>query len=225
MATEYRQEWRQIQQSSAVRFLVLRCGCCLNKSFPTEKEFIVTTKVLFVVGSLRKNAFNLQLAQQVADLVKDRAEVEFLDYADLPLVNQDIEFPAPASVAAVRQKVVEANGVWFFSPEYNGSYTGALKNLVDWLSRPMEANNPEALKAIRGKKVTMSGAAGGSKALNSLDKLDQLLKFIAAEVAPVEATGIQISMDSVNSGTLELSEEDVANLRAQADGFLAFLQQ
>lgn len=185
----------------------------------------MTAKVLFVVGSLRKGGFNLQLAEKTAELLEERgAAVEFLDYADIPMMNQDIEFPAPAPVAAARQKVVDADGVWFFSPEYNGSYSGVLKNVVDWLSRPMEANDPEAPKALRGKKVTASGAAGGSKAANSLANLEKLLNFIACDVAETEMVGIQISMDSVNSGTLELSGEDVAKLQAQADAFLAFLQ-
>ena len=43
----------------------------------------------------------------------------------------------PGPVARVRREVVGSDGVWFFTPEYNYSYPGLLKNLLDWLSRPL----------------------------------------------------------------------------------------
>lgn len=76
-------------------------------------------KVLLVVGSLRKNSFNRQLAQEIEKLINDRAEVSYLSYSDLPYMNQDIEFPAPKEVERVRREVESADGVWFITPEYN----------------------------------------------------------------------------------------------------------
>ncbi|MGN1219778.1 MAG: NADPH-dependent FMN reductase, partial [Candidatus Cryptobacteroides sp.] len=58
---------------------------------------------------------------------------EYLDYSALPMMDQDIEFPAPDEVSKVREKVAEADALWIFSPEYNYSYPGHLKNLIDWL--------------------------------------------------------------------------------------------
>ena len=89
-------------------------------------------KLVFIVGSLRRGSFNRVLADYVAGKVADRADVEFLDYADVPFVNQDIEFPAPGSVTRVRKAVESADGVWIFTPEYNFS---------DWLSRPLVAGD------------------------------------------------------------------------------------
>lgn len=60
--------------------------------------------------------------------------VEFLNYRDVPLLEQDTEFPAPQSVKDVREQVGKADAVWVVSPEYNGSYPAVLKNLLDWLS-------------------------------------------------------------------------------------------
>ena len=93
-------------------------------------------KVLLIVGSLRKESFNLQLAQLAAEMLKDKTQVSILHYADLPFMNPDIEFPTPESVARVRQEVLAADGIWIFSPEYNYQIPGVLKNLLDWLSRP-----------------------------------------------------------------------------------------
>ena len=56
-------------------------------------------KVLMIVGSLRKDSFNLQLARIAEGMLKGQAEVSYLHYADLPFMNQDIEFPAPERTA------------------------------------------------------------------------------------------------------------------------------
>ena len=106
--------------------------------------------VLMIVGSLRKDSFNHQLARQVEAMLAGKAEVSFLQFADLPFMNQDIEFPAPESVARVRQAVQKADGIWIFSPEYNYQIPGVLKNLLDWLSRPLAPNDWERGSAVKG---------------------------------------------------------------------------
>ena len=95
------------------------------------------TKIVAIVGSLRKDSYNRQLALIAKDVIGDRADFELLDYADVPLMNQDIEYPAPEAVKRVRDAVKTADGVWFFTPEYNHFFSGVLKNLIDWLSRPI----------------------------------------------------------------------------------------
>ena len=52
-------------------------------------------KILFIIGSLRKESFNKKLAEEVEQMLARHATVEYLDYSDVPLMNQDIEFPAP----------------------------------------------------------------------------------------------------------------------------------
>ncbi|WMC92070.1 NADPH-dependent FMN reductase [Kineothrix sp. MB12-C1] len=94
-------------------------------------------KIVAIVGSLRKNSYNLQLAKLTKEIIGERAELEILDYTDVPYMNEDIEYPAPKSVARVREVIKAADAVWFFTPEYNHSYPGVLKNLIDWLSRPI----------------------------------------------------------------------------------------
>ena len=96
-------------------------------------------KIAAVVGSLRKASLNRQLAEAAAALCGDELVFEILDYQDLPFMNEDIEFPAPAAVQRLRAQLQEADGIWFFSPEYNHGISGVLKNFLDWMSRPDEA--------------------------------------------------------------------------------------
>lgn len=63
--------------------------------------------ILFIVGSFRKGSFNGQVAKLAEGFIGDRATVSYLDYSDVPFINQDEEFPAPAAVARLRQTVAD----------------------------------------------------------------------------------------------------------------------
>ena len=67
-------------------------------------------KIVAIVGSLRKDSYNRQLAMIAKDVVGDRADFELLDYTDVPLMNQDIEYPAPDAVCRVREQIKSADG-------------------------------------------------------------------------------------------------------------------
>ena len=110
-------------------------------------------KILFIIGSLRAKSFNRQLANEAKTIIGQRAEVSELDYSDLPLLNQDIEQPEPAAVARIRKAVSEADALWIFTPEYNFSYPGHLKNLLDWLSRPVVPMDYATPTCINGKRA------------------------------------------------------------------------
>ena len=180
-------------------------------------------KILFIVGSLRKNSFNLRLAHQAASLLEGKAEVTFLDYTQLPFMNQDIEFPAPEPVDRVRRQVAASDGVWIFSPEYNHSYPGHLKNLLDWLSRPLVKNDPQRLSSLTGKKLCLSGAAGKSAASSCMDKLTELLDLARAVVMKEPRFGVSLPFQSFVDDSFSLTEDQIADLRKQAEAFLSFI--
>lgn len=74
-------------------------------------------RILMIVGSLREQSFNRQLAREVIRIIGNRAEVEELDWHDVPLMNQDIEWPTPEAVQRARDAVTRADVLWFCSPE------------------------------------------------------------------------------------------------------------
>lgn len=177
-------------------------------------------KVLMIVGSLRKTSFNLQLAQVIQGMLEDRVHVSFLEYADIPFMNQDIEFPVPESVARVRQAVQEADGIWIVSPEYNYQIPGVLKNLLDWLSRPLAPNNWQRGSAVKEKVVTISGAAGKSGAAGVRKNLSTLLEVMSMKLVAGMGTGISLNAEAFQSGVLALSQEHRAAIRDQISLFL-----
>ncbi|OZG57399.1 flavin reductase [Bifidobacterium tissieri] len=181
-------------------------------------------KILFIVGSLHKDGFNKQLADEAKVLIGDRAEVEFLDYTNVPFFSQDIEYPAPDSVSAVRRDVVLADGVWIFSPEYNYSYPGVLKNLLDWLSRPLEPFPAESSSVLPGKKVALSSVAGQSAGAGTRAKLTEVLNFGKVDLLG-DQLGVTLAPEAWGTGKLGLSEDDRKALAAQVDAFLKFIAE
>ncbi|MDY5930708.1 MAG: NADPH-dependent FMN reductase [Candidatus Ornithospirochaeta sp.] len=180
-------------------------------------------KVLFAVGSLRKASFNRQLAEIASSMISDRVEAVFLDYQDVPFMNQDIEFPVPDAVERVREEVRNADAIWFFAPEYNYSYPGVLKNLLDWLSRPQVPGGRKDESAIAGKAVTVSSAAGRSAGAGTRSNLNMLFKSIHAKAIDLDETGVSLSKESFETGKLILSDNEKDCLKAQAEALLGFL--
>jgi len=179
-------------------------------------------KILFVVGSLRAGSFNWQLALEAEKMIGGRAEVTYLDYAALPLMNQDLESPELEAVARLRAAVKEADGIWVFTPEYNFSYPGHVKNLFDWLSRPVVPGDYETPTVINGKKVALSGAGGKMATAKCREKLTELLTFIKADVME-QQTGIVLNVEAWTEGRMILSDEQKSALKAQVEAFLAFV--
>ena len=181
-------------------------------------------KILFVVGSLREGSFNRQLAREAEQMIGARAAVTYLDYKDVPLINQDIEFPEPEAVARLRAAVGEADALWVFTPEYNFSYPGHVKNLLDWLSRPVVPGDYATPTVINGKKVALAGAGGKMATGKCREKLGELLTFINADVKTEPQTGVALNAEAWTEGRMILTDDQLASLSRQADAFLDYIQ-
>ena len=181
-------------------------------------------KILAIVGSLRKGSLNRQLAMAAREIIGDRADFEILDYSDVPFMNEDIEFPAPESVRRVREAVKSADGIWFFTPEYNHFFSGVLKNLIDWLSRPAEGENSNVLN---GKPATISGVSLGMSGTGiAQDHLVTLISFLNMDVMNVPRTAIPYAGQHMdNDGKLVLPEDSYSFLKSQADSFIDFIRK
>ena len=173
-------------------------------------------KILFIIGSLRAKSFNRQVANVAKEMIGNRAEVQELYYSDLPLLNQDVEQPEPAVVARIRKAVSEADALWIFTPEYNMSYPGHLKNLLDWMSRPVKPMDYGTPTCINGKRVAISGAGGKAATANCREKLTELLTFMKAEVLP-EQVGIAVPGEAWGTDVLVLTDEQKEELKALAE--------
>jgi len=94
-------------------------------------------RILGVCGSLRKASYNMAALRACNELMPEGMSMKIAQIGDLPLFNQDVfDAGMPEAAKRFRAEVAEADGVLIASPEYNFSLSAALKNAIDWASRP-----------------------------------------------------------------------------------------
>jgi len=111
--------------------------------------------IAVVVGSLRKDSFNQKLATAMQKLFPADFSFTQVRIGDLPLYNQDDDSSPAAQVTRLKNEISAAQGVLFFTPEYNRSIPGVLKNAIDHASRPYGKS------AWNGKPAGVVGASVG----------------------------------------------------------------
>jgi chromate reductase len=115
-------------------------------------------RVLGISGSLRRDSFNTALLRAAAERLPGGVEfVAFERLAEIPAYDADLEEGAetPAAVADLRAEMRAADAVLVSTPEYNSSIPGALKNALDWASRPAGES------ALMGTPAAVIGASTG----------------------------------------------------------------
>ena len=182
----------------------------------------MSKKVLFIVGSLREGSFNHQMALEAEKVLAGKAEVSYLDYSAIPLFNQELEVPTLPAVAAAREAVLAADAIWIFSPVYNFSIPGTVKNLLDWLSRALDLSETRGSSALQDKIVTVSSVANaGHEQLFAIYK--DLLPFIRTQVVG-EFTAARINDSAWVDGKLVLEDSVATSLNQQAKDLVQAIQ-
>jgi chromate reductase len=135
-------------------------------------------RVLGISGSLRRGSHNLALLRAAAAHLPPNAEFEkFGDLALIPAYNEDLDSDAPLAVRSLRSAIAASDAVIIATPEYNSSVPGALKNALDWASRPFPDN------CLRGKPLCVIGASTGLfGAVWAQAELRKILTTIGANV-------------------------------------------
>lgn len=101
---------------------------------------MIKYQIAIVVGSLRKDSFNRQLANAIVKLAPPEFSFKEVQINDLPLYNQDDDANQAKSVKRLKEEINGAQGILFVTPEYNRSMPGVLKNAIDHASRPYGQN-------------------------------------------------------------------------------------
>lgn len=148
-------------------------------------------RILAFAGSARRQSLNRAVLQVAAEGARRAgAEVTLIDLRDYPLPIYDGDLEAdegfPDNVRRLRDLMLEHQGFLIASPEYNGSISPLLKNVIDWCSRPVDGQ--DGLAPYKNKvAVLMSASPGGFGGLRALPHLRTVLSNMGAIVLPDQA--------------------------------------
>lgn len=117
---------------------------------------MTTYRIGYLIGSLSSTSINRRLSKALIKLAPSTLEFFEIGIGELPLFSPDHERNLPAPVVALKQAIASADGIMFISPEYNRSIPGALKNAIDWGSRPHGQNS------FARKPTAIIGASTGA---------------------------------------------------------------
>jgi chromate reductase len=174
-------------------------------------------RILAISGSLRRDSHNTGLLRAAAG--EAPADVELVPWHGLkeipPYDADDDVTPGPEAVERFRDLVREADAVLFATPEYNSSVPGALKNALDWASRPLATN------AFRNKPVAVIGSSAGMfGAVWAQAELRKVLGAMGARVAEVEVA-VGHAMDKFDAEGRLTDDATRVQLREAVDVLVA----
>ncbi len=133
-------------------------------------------KLLSIVGSLNSKSYNRLLLQAIREHVPEGVSVDEAQFGHIGHFNQDLEADFPKEATELKNLIRASDGVIIITPEYNRSIPGALKNAIDWTSRPSK-DNPWVRKPV----YVMSASTGNHVgAANAQNHLKQVLLYLDA---------------------------------------------
>jgi chromate reductase len=126
-------------------------------------------KVGYVIGSLARKSINRQLAHALVRLAPKELVMTEIAIGGLPLYSYDYDADFPASARTFKDAIAAVDAVLFVTPEYNRSIPGALKNAIDWASRPYGQNSlTRKPSAVIGASPGKIGTAVAQQHLRSI---------------------------------------------------------
>ena len=139
-------------------------------------------RILGIAGSIRRGSHNRRLLRAAGDALPSGADlVEWDGLAGLPAFDEDLETTPPEVVRDLLDEIAASDALLIATPEYNASLPGALKNALDWASRPFPDN------VLRDKPSAVIGASTGLfGAVWAQAEVRKVLKASGAHVVEVE---------------------------------------
>src|SRR3954452_7572120 len=126
-------------------------------------------KIGYFGGSLASTSINRVLSRALIRVAPEDLEFTEIGIGDLPLYSPDFDSDYPPEAVALKEAIRGSDAVLFVTPEYNRSIPGALKNAIDWASRPWGKNSFHHMPAaVIGASIGQIGTAVGQQSLRAV---------------------------------------------------------
>ena len=126
-------------------------------------------KVGYFVGSLSSTSINRVLSRALIRLAPENLDFDEIPIGNLPLYSPDFDPDYPPEAVALKESISHSDAVLFVTPEYNRSIPGALKNAIDWASRPWGKNSFHHIPAgVIGASIGAIGTAVSQQSLRAV---------------------------------------------------------
>src|SRR6476659_300309 len=133
------------------------------------KGAFMTYTVGYMIGSLSAVSINRILARALVRLAPPEWSMVEIPIGDLPLYNRDLDSDYPQEARALKDAIADVDAMLFVTPEYNRDIPGALKNAIDWASRPWGQNSfARKPSAVIGASPGKIGTAVAQQNLRSI---------------------------------------------------------
>jgi chromate reductase len=130
---------------------------------------MTTYNVGYFVGSLSSTSINRVLSRALIRLAPKELEFTEIPIGNLPLYSQDYDRSFPPEATAMKGAITRSDAILFVTPEYNRSIPGALKNAIDWASRPWGQNSFDNMPAaVIGASTGQIGTAIAQQSLRGV---------------------------------------------------------
>jgi chromate reductase len=177
-------------------------------------------KIGYLVGSLAGNSINRTLSKALIRLAPDTLEFTEIPIKDLPLYSSDYDADFPPAGRDLKASIEASDGILFVSPEYNRSIPGALKNAIDWGSRPWGTNS------FARKPTGIIGASpGGIGTAVMQSNMRSVLSFLDAPQLNSPEAYVQFVADDFTADGEVTNERTETFLRHYMDEYCAFVQR
>ena len=181
---------------------------------------MATQKIGYFVGSLASGSINRTLSKALIKLAPGDLEFTEIPIKDLPLYSYDFDADFPPEGRALKEAIEGSDGILFVSPEYNRSIPGALKNAIDWGSRPWGTNS------FARKPTGIIGASPGSIGTAVMQSsLRAVLSFLDAPQLNAPEAYLKFNPDVFGSDGEVKDESTAAFLRHYMEEYGAFVQR
>jgi chromate reductase len=181
---------------------------------------MATHRIGYFVGSLASGSINRTLSKALIKLAPADLEFTEIPIRDLPLYSYDYDADFPPAGRALKEAIEASDGILFVSPEYNRSIPGALKNAIDWGSRPWGTNS------FARKPTGIIGASPGSIGTAVMQSsMRAVLSFLDAPQLNAPEAYVKFNPEAFGDDGEVRDESTAAFLRHYMEEYCAFVQR